>query len=381
MKILHLSDLHIGKVVNEISMLSEQKHILEQILSIVDTYNVDAVMIAGDVYDKGIPSIEAVQLFNDFFCRLGETGKHIFIVGGNHDSAERLDFASPLLERVNIHIYTIYDGTVHQYEMNDEYGAVRFYLMPFVKPPMVRSYFENTEIKSYNDAFETALSVVQTDNSIRNIMIAHQYVTDGENLPTRCDSEIESIGGLDNIDAAVFDNFDYVALGHLHRSQYVKRETIRYCGSPLKYSASEVRGRKTVVLLDLKEKGKIEIQKIELCPLHDMVKIEGNLTAILDKYEGEINEDYAFVTLTDETDLAEPVARLRTVFKNLMSVDYKRSYTTEQEQQEIKNYENMNPIELLEQFYRHQNNMPMNDMQTEIVEKIFSELTEEQEED
>lgn len=379
MRLLHLSDLHIGKVVNEISMLSEQKHILEQILSIIDNYNINAVMIAGDVYDKGIPTIEAVQLFNDFLCRLGETGKHIFIIGGNHDSAERLNFASSLLERVNIHLYTLYDGTVHQYDMNDEYGTVRFYLMPFVKPPVVRSYFENIEIKSYNDAFKTALSAIQTDNSIRNIMIAHQYITDGEHLPIRCDSEMESIGGLDNIDVSVFDDFDYVALGHLHRSQYVQRETIRYCGSPLKYSASEAQGRKTVVLLDLKEKGKIDIQKIELCPLHDMVKIEGRLTALLERYENKINEDYAFVTLTDETDLTEPVARLRTVFKNLMSVDYKRSYTDEQEEQEIENCENMNPIELLEKFYFHQNNMPMNDIQTEIVKKIFSELTEEQE--
>ncbi len=379
MRILHLSDLHIGKVVNEISMLSEQKYILEQILLIIDEYKADAVIIAGDIYDKGIPSIEAVQLFSRFLSQLGKKQKQIFIIGGNHDSAERLDFASPLLELANIHLYTLYDGTVHYYDLNDEYGTVRFYLMPFVKPPMVRSWFEGAKIDNYNDAFKTALSVVQVDNSIRNIMIAHQYITNGEHLPIRCDSEIETIGGLDNVDVSVFNDFDYVALGHLHRSQYVKRETIRYCGSPLKYSASEVYGQKTVVLLDLKEKGTIDIQKIEISPLHDMIKVEDTLNVLLEKYRDKPNEDYAFVTLTDKTDLTEPVAKLRTVFKKLMGVDYKYLYKSNQEQQAFENYENKSPIDFLEDFYQHQNNMPMNGIQTEIVKKIFVELTEEQE--
>lgn len=383
MLILHLSDLHIGKSVNEISMLEEQKNILEQILNLTEECNVDAVIIAGDVYDRSIPPVEAVKLFDDFLYRLGETGKQIFIIGGNHDSAERVSFAGRLLEKLNIHIYSLYDGTVHSYEMKDEYGTVHFFLMPFVKPSAVRVYFDNETIQSYDDAFKTALSEVDLDEKARNVMVAHQYVTNGGEIPLRCASEQETIGGLDNIDVSVFDGFDYVALGHLHRSQKVKRETVRYCGSPLKYSASEVNGKKTALLVNLKEKGIVKIEKKELVPLHGMRKIEGKLEALLadaQKEDTSLRDDYIFAVLTDETELLEPVARLRSVYKNLMGVEYRRIRSEEQQDFSAEERESMSPIELLEKFYQLQNGTPLDEIQAEAVKNLFEELTRQAEE-
>lgn len=383
MLILHLSDLHIGKSVNEISMLEEQKHILKQILNLVKEKNVDAIMIAGDIYDKSIPSIEAVKLFDNFLYRLGQTSKQIFIIGGNHDSAERLSFGSGLLEKLNIHIYSLYDGTVHSYDMKDEYGTVRFFLMPFVKPALVRAYFDKEDIQSYDDAFKAALSKLCLDEKVRNVIIAHQYITNGGEIPLRCESEQETIGGLDNIDVSVFDGFDYVALGHLHRGQKVKRETVRYCGSPLKYSASEVNGKKTVLLVNLKEKGTVEIERKELVPLHDMRRIEGKLEALLtaaQKDDVSSRDDYIFAVLTDETELLEPVARLRSVYKNLMGVEYKRVNFEKQQDFSAEERESMSPLELLEKFYQLQNGTQLNEVQTEAVKKLFWELTQQTEE-
>lgn len=377
MRIMHLSDLHIGKSLNEVSMQEDQAYVFEQVISVIEKKQVDAVIIAGDVWDRSVPAENAVQLWSTFLCSLVKTGKQIFIISGNHDSSKRLDYASPILDAMNIHLYAEYDGTVHSYDMQDEYGTVRFHLVPFIKPPMVRRYFAETEIKTYNDAFAAALSNTEIDKNIRNIIIAHQYVTSGEFSPERCESELESIGGLDNINASLFDDFDYAALGHLHRAQCVGRDTIRYCGTLLKYSASEACDKKSVTIIDIKEKGaEIEIERIPILPLHNLIRIEGKLEDILNEYGNKNHEEYAFVTLTDEDDLIEPRARLRTVFKNLMNLQLKRTFAGDYSVQEIEDYEGLSPLELFDKFFQRQNNKPMSDLQAEIVRKLFSDLGE-----
>ncbi len=242
MKLLHISDLHLGKRVNEFSMLEDQKYILRQILAIADEKQADGVMIAGDIYDKPVPSAEAVQVFDWFLTALAERGKQVFAVSGNHDSAERIAFGAQLMSGRGVHVSPVYRGDTAQITMTDSYGELCLYLLPFVKPAVVRHALEGAPgmeetpmPESYQDAVRLAVERMEVDSSKRNILIAHQFVTGAG----RCDSEEVSVGGLDNVDADVFDAFDYVALGHIHSPQSLKRETVRYCGTPLKYSFSE----------------------------------------------------------------------------------------------------------------------------------------------
>ena len=249
MKLIHLSDLHLGKRVNEFSMLEDQAYILEQILTIIDAEQPQAVLVAGDIYDKAVPSAEAVQLFDDFLCRLSWRRLQVFVISGNHDSAERIAFGGRLMDGSGIHLSPVYDGTVEPISLTDEWGAVDVYLLPFVKPAHVRRFFPEASIESYTDAMAVAISAMEIKEDRRNILLTHQFVTGA----LRSDSEQISVGGADNVDAAVFASFDYVALGHIHRPQSIGREAVRYCGTPLKYSFSEAGHRKSVTVVELRE--------------------------------------------------------------------------------------------------------------------------------
>lgn len=374
MKIAHLSDLHLGKRVNEFSMLEDQEVILLQILEVLDAEKPDAVVIAGDIYDKSVPSAEAVRLFDDFLCRLAVRGLQVFAISGNHDSPERISFASRLIDASGIHLSPVYDGTVRPYTLPDEYGAVNFYMLPFLKPANVRRFFPDAGIESYTDAIRAAIDHMGVDFSARNVLITHQFVTGAE----RSDSEEVSVGGADNIDASVFDGIDYVALGHIHGPQNIGTERIRYCGSPLKYSFSEAGHEKSVTLVTLGAKGSLAVKTVKLTPKHDMREIRGSYMEVAAKssYEGTATDDYIRVILTDEEDIPDVMGKLRSIYPNLMKVDYDNTRTRIDLQIFAdEKAEQKTPLQLFEQLYETQNGQPMGDEQrkfsAEIIEAIW----------
>lgn len=373
MKFIHLSDLHIGKRVNEFSMIEDQRYILRKILEIIDEEQVEGVWIAGDVYDKTVPSAEAVQVLDEFLTSLAKRNLYVFLISGNHDSPERLSFGGSIFANQNIYVSPVYKGNIEPVKVKDAYGEVTIYLLPFVKPATVRTYFSDKEIEDYQDAVETALSNVEIDTNIRNVILSHQLVTGAK----RCDSEEISIGGLDNIETSVYDAFDYVALGHIHRSQSMGRETMAYAGTPLKYSFSEAAHKKVAVIVDLKEKGNIEIKKIPLIPKRDLQEIRGTYMEITSlEYYKEINtENYMHITLTDEEDIPEVIGKLRTIYPNLMKVDYDNKRTREkQEIVEISKLEQKSPLELFQELYFLQNNQEMTAEQTEFTKNIMEQV-------
>lgn len=376
MKCIHLSDLHLGKRVNGFSMIEDQRHISEQILWIVEEERPDAVLIAGDVYDRPIPSVEAMGLFDDLLNRLVRAQVQVFIISGNHDSPERLAFAAELIEHSGIHIAPVYDGTVRPVSVKDRYGAVNIYMLPFLRPAHVRSAFPKEEIASYTDAIRTAVAHMDVREEERNILVTHQFVTGA----ARTESEEIWVGGADNVDASVFDPFDYVALGHLHGPQHVGRESIRYCGTPLKYSFSEIGHHKSVTVLEFGKKGELSIRTRKLTPLHEMREIKGTYDELADKknYEGTAVDDYLRVTLTDEEDVLDAVGKLRTIYPHLMELRYDNRRTRgEQEIAGVEEAEEKTPLELVRDFYRLQNDRDMSGEQEAFVageiEKIWEE--------
>ena len=312
MKIFHLSDLHIGKSVHEYSMKEEQIHILDEILSYIEEEHPQAVIFAGDIYDKSVPSIEAVNILDEFFTKISKTGAKILIISGNHDSSHRLNFASRLLESNNIYIESVFDGKVRVVTLDDEYGEVNFYMHPFIKPMDVRGYYEVRDIESYNDAIKAVIESTYVDKSKRNVMIAHQFVTGA----IRTESEI-TVGTVDNVDGTIFDDYDYVALGHIHRPQKVLRETMRYSGTPLSYSFSEKDDKKSITVIDFDE-GKVpKITFLPLLPLHRMVEVRGSLEELLTREEA--TDDYVKVILTDDVAI-DAMAKLQKIYPNIMQI-------------------------------------------------------------
>lgn len=376
MKLIHLSDIHLGKRVNEFSMLEDQAHILKKILAVVDEEKPDGVLIAGDVYDKSVPSTEAVQLFDDFLVRLAERKLPVFIISGNHDSPERLSFANRLIDAVGIHLAPVYNGVVEPITLSDEYGPVNVYMLPFIKPAHVRGFFPDTEITSYSDAVAAAIGRMNIDKTQRNVLITHQFVTGAQ----RSDSEELSVGGTDNIGAEVFCDFDYVALGHIHGPQNMDSGRIRYCGSPLKYSFSEAAQQKSVTVAELKEKGTLEIHTVPLIPRRDMVELKGSYQQLTlrEFYENTTyQEDYTHITLTDEEDIPDVVAKLRAVYHNLMKLDYDNTRTRHSAAiSGAENVETRSPIDLFAEFYELQNGLPMSAEQTELVASLIEKIWE-----
>ncbi len=377
MKLIHLSDLHLGKRVNEFSMLEDQRYILTEIIRIIDAEQPDAVLIAGDVYDKPVPSAEAVQLLDDFLCRLANRNLQVLMISGNHDSAERVAFGGRLMEGSGIHISPAYDGIVKPVILNDKWGEVRFYLLPFLKPVHVRRFYPEEEIETYTDALRVAVKHMNVEETTRNVLLTHQFVTGAE----RCDSEEVSVGGTDNVDATVFDAFDYVALGHIHGPQQVCRPTIRYCGSPLKYSFSEAKHQKSVTVIELEEKGGINLRTVPLVPRHDMREIRGRYMEVTAKsfYEQMKTDDYLRITLTDEEDVPNAVGKLRVIYPNLMKLDYDNSRTRNTfHLEDAADVEHLSPIELFAELYEKQNNVPMNQEQTNFVQSLMEQLWEDE---
>lgn len=374
MRFLHLSDLHLGKRVNGFSMLQDQEYILQQIIDIVKTEQAEAVLIAGDIYDKAIPPAEAVCLFDSFLTELSALDAKVLMISGNHDSAERLSFASRLLNQQGIYLTSLLSEKNEPVILEDEYGQIAVYLLPFVKPALVRAIYPEENIDSYQEAVQVMLDKFTIDKSKRNILLAHQFVTGAE----CCDSEELSLGGLDNIDVNLFTPFDYVALGHIHKPQKIGRETVRYSGTPLKYSFSEVKHHKSVTVVDVLEKGRVEYRLIDLKPQRDMREIRGKymeLTA-LDYYKNSNVEDYLHVTLTDEEDIPDGIGKLRAIYPNIMLLDYDNMRT--QAKQEIAgadSVEEKTPLELFDELYFLQNNTHLSEEQrkylSEMIEKIW----------
>ena len=377
MRFLHLSDLHLGKRVNEFSMLEDQAYILKEILNIIDEQKVEAVLIAGDIYDKVIPSAEAVRLLDDFLTRIAARELPVFLISGNHDSAERVAFGSRLMSSRQIYLSPVFESDVEPVTISDRYGEINIYMLPFVKPSLVKRVYPEEEIITYQDAVNAAVQHMQIDTDKRNVLLAHQFVTGA----ARCDSEELSVGGLDDVDASIFDGFDYVALGHLHGPQKIGKETVRYSGTSLKYSFSEANQKKAAVIVDVEEKGKINIQQIPLVPKHDMREIRGTYMEVtaLDFYKDMKTDDYLHITLTDEEDVPDAIGKLRTIYPNIMKLSYDnlrtRAAVTVRGTAEV---EEKSPMELLKEFYELQNNQPMTDEQEEIARGMMEEIWEDE---
>jgi exonuclease SbcD len=374
MKLIHLSDLHIGKRVNEFSMLEDQEYILTRIINVIDDEKPDGVIIAGDVYDKSVPSAEAVQLFDDFLVRLSKRGLTVFVISGNHDSPERIAFGSRLMNQSGVYMSPVYNGSIVPVSLQDGYGAVDIYMLPFIKPAHVKRFYEDKTIESYTDALKAALNNIQINTANRNVLITHQFVTGA----MRCESEEISVGGADNVDIAVFEPFDYVALGHIHGPQYIERETVRYCGTPLKYSFSEASHNKSVTVVELQGKSEITIREIQLVPKRDMREIKGSYMEVTAKsfYEGTNTEDYLHITLTDEEDIPDAIGKLRSIYPNIMKLDYDNKRTRSMADIDgAENIETKSPIELFDEFYEKQNNQRLSELQkiftAELVERIW----------
>lgn len=378
MKLIHLSDLHLGKRVNEFSMLEDQQYILTEILQIIDREKPDGVMIAGDVYDKSLPSAEAVALLDDFLVRLAKRDLQVFLISGNHDSPERMAFGGRLMAQSGVHLAPVYDGKVSPITLTDEYGPVNLYLLPFLKPAHVRRCFPEREILTYTDALAAAIEAMGVDPAQRNVLVTHQFVTGA----ARCDSEEISVGGTDNVDVSVFEPFDYVALGHIHGPQQVGRETVRYCGTPLKYSFSEAKHQKSVTVVELGEKGAVSVRTVPLTPMRDLAELRGTYEELTFRgfYQGtSYPRDYVHITLTDEEDIPDAVSKLRIIYPNLMKLDYDNKRTRAGIVLEGAEDQQRSPLELLEEFYEKQNGQPMGEEQCAFAKNLMERIWEEDE--
>lgn len=376
MKFLHLADLHLGKRVNGFSMLEDQAHILRQILAILDDEQPDGVLIAGDVYDKSVPSVEAVELLDGFLTELRTRGVPVLLISGNHDSPERLAFGGRVMDSCGIHISPVYDGALAPVTLQDAFGPVHVWLLPFVKPAHVRRWFPDADIESYTDAVAEAIAHMDIDTAARNVLVTHQFVTGG----TRSGSEELSVGGTDNVDSGVFAPFDYVALGHLHGAQHIGRETIRYAGSPLKYSFSEARQHKSVTVVTLGEKGDVQVRTVALTPLRELREIRGSydeLTARSFYEHTTYRSDYLHLILTDEQDVFDAMSRLRTIYPYLMTLDYDNARTRAAGGMSVPaETERRTPLELFEALYQRQNHQPMSEVQREYIAQLMEQIME-----
>ena len=375
MRFLHLGDLHLGKSLGDFDLIGDQKYILDQILAVIREKTVDAVLIAGDVYDKAIPSEAATNLLDYFLCRLAETGVKTFLISGNHDSDDRLNYGSRLFQDNQIFISSVFRGELEKYTVEDEQGEVDVYLLPFVKASQVRHYFPDAKIDSYDDAVRVIIEHAHLDRHKRNVIVAHQFVAGA----SRCESEDIQIGGLDNIDASVFEAFDYTALGHIHSPQNVGKGMVRYCGTPLKYSFSETDQEKSITVVEMEEKGTVKIRLLPLKPFRDMRKLRGTYMELTARsfYRDMNCEDCIQVTLTDEDDVPDGLQKLRVIYPNIMQLLYDNQRTRASSQIDaVQDVEEKTELELFREFYELQNNQPMMKQQEEFAEKLIREIKE-----
>ncbi|MBQ2803871.1 MAG: exonuclease SbcCD subunit D [Lachnospiraceae bacterium] len=375
MKFLHTADLHIGKKIFELSLIKDQKYILKQIVDIAKREQVDAVLIAGDVYDRTVPSTEAVMLLDEFLTSLQKQGIQVIMISGNHDSPERVAFADAILEKQGIHIAGGYQSPLKMVVLEDEYGPVYFVCMPFVKPAI-------TGGSNSAEAVEHMLSGVPMTMGMhqRYVLIAHYFVT-GEHgeIPELSDSETDvQVGGLDSVPASCFQNFCYTALGHIHKRQRIGDGNIYYSGSPLKYSFSEAGGEKSVNIVELQEPGKVKVRAVKLKPLREMRCIKGRLMELISpsliRETQDIREDYFQVTLTDKEELIDPIGTLRGVYPNVLQLVLERNSPGETVGYESSLHTvKKSTAELFGEFYEMLMGEPMDEKRRLVVEEAATE--------
>lgn len=375
MKLIHISDLHLGKRLGEYSLHEEQRDILDKILALADDERPDAFLIAGDVYHKSVPPEESVQLFDNFICELASRKVQTFIISGNHDSAERIAFGGRLMDLSGVHMSPVYNGKTQPITLTDVYGEVNFYMLPFIKPLTIRKFFPDVKIDSYNEALKLAVGAMKIDGSKRNVIITHQFIT-GASLS---ESEELFIGGTENVDAEIFEDFDYVALGHIHSPQNI-RKNMRYCGTPLKYSRSEACQKKSVTIVELGEKGTLALRTVPLIPLRDVKEYRGTFAELTDSafYSSINTDDYVYLTLTDESEIPEVVYKLRKIYPHLLTHKYDNAKTNgTSELMSMCAVTDTTPEELFDAFFRETNPNGMNPQQADYISKVIKEIWEE----
>ena len=372
MKILHLADLHIGKIIYEQSLLEDQEYMLKQIEKIIEKEKIEAVLISGDIYDRSIPPADAVEVLDKFLNNLIKILKvKVFIISGNHDSKERLNFGSKIFENDGLYIQTTYNGKIRKVELDEK---INIYMLPFIKPIELRQYFENEKIETYNDAIKNIIENEKLDKTKINILMAHQFVTSGTTNPETCESETINVGGLDNVDASNFSEFDYVALGHIHGPQKIGEEKIRYSGTMLKYSFSEVNHHKSVVIIEIKN-GKVDFKLEPLIPLRDMRKIQGPIEELVKKenYEGTNQQDYIKAVITNEEAIYDAIGQIRKIYPNTLSLDIlnSKSYNSDMDIENFEKIKEKSEFELFNDFYEFQNSVRLDEEQSEIIKKVI----------
>ncbi len=371
-KIFHLSDLHLGKRLSEFSLLEDQSYILRQILGYVDSGRPDAVILAGDIYDKAVPSAEAVAVLDDFLTRLAKLTPAVFLISGNHDSPERIAFGGRLMAAQGVFSAPVYDGKVASVTLHDAYGEVVFYLLPFLKPANVRRFFPEDTIESYTDALRVALKDVPREG--RTVLVTHQFVTGA----VKGESEEVTVGGADNVDAEVFDGFSYVALGHIHGPQNVGSPRLRYCGTPLKYSFSEAGQKKSITAIELDGQGELTVSALPLTPLRELRILKGSYEEVTAKsaYDEENRQDYLQIVLTDEEDIPNALGRLRVIYPNIMKLTYDNTRTRKNQMPDATEAQEVSPLTLFSQLYEKQNNAPFSPVQENYLRKCLEEIQE-----
>lgn len=375
MRFLHISDLHLGKRVYEYSMLEEQKNALWQVLSAVDEKNVEGLFIAGDIYDKSIPTIEAIELFDSFLVELSNRNIDVYIISGNHDSPERVGFGADFFKSKRIYISKAYDGDIQYVNKEDLYGKIRIHLIPFLKPANVRRFHQEMEIADYNSAIRTVVEDIKLCEEGRNVVLVHQFITGA----VRSQSEESFLGGMDNIEYDLFDEFDYVALGHIHKSQAMGRQQVRYSGALVKYALDEINQVKSMTLVEIKGKGEVEIETIPIKPIHDMRRVEGTYMELTDRnnYVNTKVDDYLHVVLKDEEDVPDALRKLRVIYSNILKLEYDNTRTRLKNSViEGKGVRRKEPMEYIEELFRKQNNEDMTSEQATVLKNIMEDSDE-----
>lgn len=379
MKILHLADLHIGKIIFEQSLLEDQEYMLNKIIEKIKAENIDAILIAGDVYDRSIPQAEAINLLDRFLnILIKELKKKVFIIAGNHDSKERLGFGNKIFENEGLFISSKYEGKIKKVELQDEYGKLNIYMLPFIKPIEVKKYFDD-ETLSYDETIKKIIEKEDIDESQRNIILTHQFVTAIGEEVERTESEVLTLGGTDNVDISNYNKFDYVAIGHVHRPQRIGRDTARYAGTMLKYSFSEVNHKKTMPIIDFKEKGNIDIKLVELKPLRDMREIKGPIEKIIENYEEENANDYIRAIITNEEPVYDAIGQLRRIYPNVLKLEVQNSKilsNIEFKTENLQKVKSKSEVELFNEFYKFQNNIELNVEQKNLIQEVVKEIKE-----
>ena len=377
MKLMHIGDLHLGKSLGDFDLIEDQEYLLDQLLEIVEKQDVDAVLIAGDIYDKAIPSEAATRMLDYFLSSLAEKNAYVYIVSGNHDSDERLNYGSNLFETNHIFISTKYNGSLYKQTLKIGKDEVDIYLLPFVKASQVRHFLPDAKIESYDDAVRAILDKANIDESRKNVLVAHQFVMGKSEDPKLSGSEslgTQSVGTIEKIGYDCFDVFDYVALGHIHSPQQVGRKEVRYSGSPLKYSLSEVNNEKSVPLITVNGKGKVEIELIPVKPMRNMRHLKGKIKDLLDKANITAPQDFIYATLTDEEIVSDAMGIFQQVYPNTVKIDYDNSHTREIEQVDIsKIADNRSFAELISDFYRQMYSCEISEEEMDVMRSVARE--------